>query len=286
MTNPTALKAEQASQWQAGAPVRLQRAELIEKHWGSISSELLSRARLVAGARLLDVGTGHGEPALAGARIVGPTGHVIGVDLSQDMLEAARARAADAGIENVTWVEQDAEELDLRAGTFDAAVSRNSMMFLPRPERAMRRVLEHLRPGGRFVVGVVGPEETQEQWTMTVDAIVTSLGIPPPPRGKLGEPGVYSLSSAEVLTSLLERAGYVDVRIELEELVYDFAMPEEVVTWHEINPTIVGLIAGRSEPDVRAAWRAVVKAARTRIDPDGHVRIPSQMIYAVGQRSS
>src|SRR5215470_5693623 len=239
------LKAEQAAQWQSGASVRLQRAELIEKHWGPISAELLARARVSAGQRLLDIGTGHGEPALAGARLVGPTGHVTGIDLSLEMLDAARARAATARIANVSWVAQDAEELELPPRSFDAAVSRNSLMFLPRPERAMARVLGALRPRGCFAVAVVGPEETQEQWTMTVDAIVDCLGVPPLTRGKLGEPGVYSLSSENVLRSLFEDAGYIDLRIEAKDLVYDFADPDEVVTWHEINPTIRGLLARR-----------------------------------------
>jgi SAM-dependent methyltransferase len=282
--DPAALKAEQAAQWQSRAKVRLERADLIEKHWGPISARLLIETQLSPGDRLLDVGTGHGEPALTAAQAVGPAGHVTGVDLSLEMLDAARARAAAASVKNVSWLVQDAEELDLPPGSFDVAVARNSLMFLPRPERAMDGVLECLRPGGCLGVAVVGPEESQEQWTMTVDAIVRSLGVAPLPRGKVGEPGVYSLSNADVLRSLLHRAGYADIRIEPRDLIYDFDDPTEVVTWHEINPTITGLFAGRSETDIRAAWQAVMDAAAVRADADGHVRIRSQIIYAIAYR--
>lgn len=284
LRDPAALKADQAAQWQSGAEVRLQRAELIEKHWGGISTELLARAGVSPGQRVLDIGTGHGEPALRACGIVGPRGHVTGVDLSPEMLQAAQLRAARASVDNVAWLAQDAEQLDLPASGFDAAISRNSLMFLPRPRRAFEGVLAALRPGGCFAVAVVGPEETQAQWTMTVDALVASLGIPPPPRGKVGEPGVYSLSDEGALRALFEQAGYQRVQVEAQEMVYDFSDPNEVVTWHEINPTIRGLFDGRSPDDVRSAWRAVVETARHRADPDGHVRIPSQIIYATGHR--
>ncbi len=279
-----ALKADQAAQWGSGAGVRLQRAELIEKHWGPISRELLAQAQVSLGQRLLDIGTGHGEPALTGARLVGPEGHVTGVDLSLEMLQAAQARADAAALDNVTWIARDAEELDLPPSSFDAGLSRNSLMFLPRPQRAASGVLRALRPGGCFCVAVVGPEETQEQWTMTVDAISSSLGLPTLPRGKIGEPGVYSISNATVLRTLLDDAGFVDVRVESKQLVYDFADADEVVAWHEINPTICGLFEGRSPEQVQAAWDAVIDAARRRAGADGHVRISSEILYAIGYR--
>jgi ubiquinone/menaquinone biosynthesis C-methylase UbiE len=278
------VKAAQAQQWRSRSAVRLERAELIERHWAPITRELLAQAGVSAGAHVLDVGTGHGEPALTAARVVGSRGRVVGVDLSPEMIEVAKIRAHHSVGDFVEWRVDDAERLDLTDASFDAVLCRNSLMFVPDPELAVRRMLAVLRPGGTAAVAVVGPEPTQEQWTMTVDAIVTSLGVPRPPAGAVGEPGVYSVSDAALLERLFSRAGFGAVEVTAQRLVYDFHRPQEVVEWHEINPTIMGLFEGQSQDAADAAWRAVVDAARERADVDGHVRIPSEILYARGRR--
>ncbi len=278
------LKDAQADDWRRGAEVRLARAALIERHWGAITTRLLALTAVKVGDRVLDVGTGHGEPAITAARTVGPEGRVVAVDLSPEMIAVAQQRAELEGVRGVEWVVQDAEALGFTVDTFDVAVSRNCLMFLPHPERAVSRIHDLLVPGGRFALAVVGPEPTQPQWTMTVTAIVEALGATAPPPGKVGEPGVYSLSDAKLLATLLRDAGFDHVEVRAEELVYDFSSPEEVVTWHSINPTIVGLFAGQSEGQQLKAWQAVVEAAAARADSDGHVRIPSQILYACGSR--
>jgi enediyne biosynthesis protein CalE5 len=280
-----ALKAAQAEDWRERAQVRLERASLIERQWGQITDHLLRIADVRSGDRVLDVGTGHGEPAITAARTVGPGGHVVGLDLSPEMIEVARRRAGLEGVAGVDWQVQDAERLDLAAESFDVVLSRNCLMFLPHPDRAAERFRDVLVDGGRFALAVVGPERTQPQWTMTVNAIAETLGVELPPPGEVGKPGVYSLSDESVLRRLLGDAGFADVVVETRELVYDFASPEEVVTWHSINPTIMGLFAGHSEDRRQRAWQAVVDAAAARACADGHVRIPSQILYACGARA-
>jgi SAM-dependent methyltransferase len=277
------LKQAQALDWRDRAAIRLERAGLIERHWGPLTTRLIEIVNLGAGAIALDVGTGHGEPAITMASIVGVGGRVLGIDLSPEMIEVAQHRAAIAGVQNVEWLVQDAEKLDVDAGSFDAVVARNSLMFLPEPGRAIDLIFDALRPGGRFALAVVGPENTQPQWTMTIEAIARSLQVAPP-RGEVGQPGVYSISDPDVLERLLRAPGFTAVRIERSELIYDFSSPQEVVTWHAINPTIMSMFAGQPEARVRAAWQAVVDAAASRADSDGHVRISSQILYASGTR--
>jgi ubiquinone/menaquinone biosynthesis C-methylase UbiE len=279
-----ALKSQQADEWRSRAAVRLERAELIERHWAPISERVLELAELTEGDRVLDIGTGHGEPALQAAGIVGRGGRVVGVDLSPEMIAAAEVRRDEAGLDWVEFVAQDAEALQLGDAQFDAVLARNSMMFLPHPELALRGFRDRLAGAGRVVVAVVGPEETQPQWNMTVAAIAGSLDVAPPPRGVPGQPGVYSLSDPEVLSRLLEAAGFENVEVEEGELVYDFTDPQEVVTWHSINPTIMGLFEGQPDAARERAWAAVVDTAAARADADGHVRIPSQILYARGSR--
>jgi ubiquinone/menaquinone biosynthesis C-methylase UbiE len=277
------VKVAQAAHWRDRAAIRLERADLIERHWARITARLLEIVNLRDGDRVLDIGTGHGEPAITMAAVVGGGGRVVGIDLSPEMIEVAQRRAELAGVQEVEWLVQDAEKLDVQPGSFDAAVARNSLMFLPEPERAIALIFDALRPGGRFALAVVGPEKTQPQWTMTIEAIARSLEIAPP-RGEVGQPGVYSISDRDLLERLLRGPGFTDVAIEESELVYDFTAPPEVVAWHAINPTIMSMFAGQPEGLVQAAWQAVVDAATSRADPDGHVRISSQILYASGAR--
>jgi ubiquinone/menaquinone biosynthesis C-methylase UbiE len=278
------LKSAQAEDWRERAQIRLERAVLIERHWGAITARMLALAGLKYGDRVLDVGTGHGEPALAAARVVGTEGQVVGIDLSPEMIEVARRRADLVHERGVEWIVQDAEQLDLPPETFDVALSRNSMMFLPHPDQAVHRIRDALVPDGRFVLAVVGPESTQPQWTLTVTAIADALGVAQPAPGRVGQPGVYSLSDGSVLAKLLSDAGFTGVVVEASQLVYDFSSPDEVVSWHSINPTIMNLFAGQSDENRQRAWSAVVAAAAARGDPDGHVRIASTILYAYGTR--
>lgn len=257
---------------------------MIERYWSEISETMLERVGIARGMHVLDVATGHGEPALRAAHGVGPDGRVVGTDLSPEMIEVARVRAARAGLDNVAFIAQDAERLAAGTACYDVAVSRNSLMFMPDPSAALAGMNGALRPGGSACVAVVGRPDTQPQWTLTVEALTRTLGVEPPPPGKVGEPGVYAVSDLDLLARLFSEAGFNSVDAFSRPLVYDFERPEGPVTWHEVNPTIMGLLAGHAPEAVERAWDAVVEAGRERADADGHVRIPSEVYYVVGTR--
>jgi ubiquinone/menaquinone biosynthesis C-methylase UbiE len=101
----------------------------IEGWFMPIMSRLFQLADLRPGQCVLDIGTGYGEPALSAAARVGPAGHVLGIDVSRAMLEAARRRARDHS--NVEFAEADIETLD-ESGRFDVATSSGPKMR-PRP---------------------------------------------------------------------------------------------------------------------------------------------------------
>jgi ubiquinone/menaquinone biosynthesis C-methylase UbiE len=110
----------------------------------------VEQLHLAPGGSVLEVGCGSGANFgfLVGA--VGPTGRVVGVDISPEMVAAARARVRRHGWSNVAVVEGPAEGMHL-AGTFDGLLLFAMHDVLTSPD-AIRRSLEHLRPGGRVVV--------------------------------------------------------------------------------------------------------------------------------------
>jgi SAM-dependent methyltransferase len=104
------------------------------------------------GEHVVDVGSGAGLDALIAARAVGPDGHVIGVDMTPEMLEQARAAAAAGGIANVEFRQGLAERLPVEKGWADLVISNGVINLVPNKLGAYRQVVRALRPGGRVQV--------------------------------------------------------------------------------------------------------------------------------------
>lgn len=127
-------------------------------------ARLMHCASLAPGQRVLDVACGTGLIALPAAAAVGPRGEVVGVDLSSQMVDAARRRAREMELANATFERMDAERLDLPDATFDVALCALGLMFMPDPARAVREIRRVLRPGGRMAIAVWG-ERARCAWS-------------------------------------------------------------------------------------------------------------------------
>jgi ubiquinone/menaquinone biosynthesis C-methylase UbiE len=117
-------------------------------------SDLVARLGAQPGERVLDLGTGPGEPAMTVAAQVGPTGRATGVDLSDKMVELARQAAQARNIANVEFLSMDCAELRFPDGAFDAAVSNFGFQIFTDPEKAAREAYRVLRVDGRIAVSV------------------------------------------------------------------------------------------------------------------------------------
>lgn len=102
------------------------------------------------GERVVDCGSGAGADALIAARLVGPTGQVIGVDMTPQMLAKARASAAEAGLTNVEFREGLLERLPVETGWADVVISNGVLNLVPDKPTALAEMFRVLRPGGRL----------------------------------------------------------------------------------------------------------------------------------------
>jgi len=107
---------------------------------------------LEPGETVLDLGSGAGIDALLAGHAVGPSGHVIGVDMTPEMLARARANAAEAGLAHVEFREGRLEELPVADGTVDAVTSNCVINLVPDKAAVFREIHRVLRPGGRLVI--------------------------------------------------------------------------------------------------------------------------------------
>lgn len=105
-----------------------------------------------AGARVLDIGCGAGTDLLLAARRAGPRGRAIGIDMTAEMRERARAGAHHRGLDQVEVREGDATELPLEDGCIDIVISNGVLNLVPEKERAFAEIARILRPGGRLQI--------------------------------------------------------------------------------------------------------------------------------------
>jgi len=114
-----------------------------------------SLGRLRPGERVLDLGSGAGTDSLVAAQMVGPGGTVTGIDMTPEMLAKAAAAAAEAGLDNLSFVEGEAERLPFPDGSFDVVISNGVIDLIPDKDAVFSELYRVLVPGGRIQVADV-----------------------------------------------------------------------------------------------------------------------------------
>jgi SAM-dependent methyltransferase len=123
-----------------------------------ISERLFHEAGVGPGQRVLDVGSGLGDVSMLIARLVGPSGQVVGVDNDATTIAKAKERVAKAGFQNIGFTQSDVGEIP-RGESFDSIVGRLILEFLPDPGAVVKSLVGLLRPGGILAIqdGCWGP---------------------------------------------------------------------------------------------------------------------------------
>jgi arsenite methyltransferase len=157
-------------------------------------------ANLVEGQTVLDLGSGAGFDAMIAARKVGPTGQVIGVDMTDAMLAKARANAERAGAGHVEFRKGDIEALPVEDDSVDVALSNCVLNLASDKDRAFAEVYRVLKPGGRLAVSdMAWDSEPLAEVRKDLEAIVGCIG------------GALVLDD---YVARLARAGFRDVRVD------------------------------------------------------------------------
>ena len=114
-----------------------------------------SLGRLSRGEHVLDLGCGAGTDTLVAARMVGPEGHVTGIDMTPEMLSRARGASLESGVANVEFLEGEAERLPFPNESFDVVISNGVIDLIPDKDAVFSELQRVLRPGGRIQIADV-----------------------------------------------------------------------------------------------------------------------------------
>lgn len=255
---------------------------VVERSAQTCNDRLVELAGLQPGDRVLDVGTGIGEPAVTAAHRVAPGGRVLGIDLAPAMIREGRRRIHHLGLSNVELAVGDIESLDLPPAGFDAVLSRWTLMLMEDLGSTLACLHRLLTPGGTLAVGLWGHPHRVPMVSAALGAALELLRVPPPPPEA---PGHLWARGSDVLEELARRAGFSAVRTETLNLVFDLPSPKRYAEFvYRMAGPVRVLVDSQPEPVARELFEAFADAARRFRRPDGKVRFVNETILLVGRR--
>lgn len=246
----------------------------IERQLDRYNEALLRHAAPQQGERVLDVATGAGQPALSLAPLLGVRGRVLGIDLSEAMIERARARAARERVGNVSFEVMDAERLLLADESVDLVTSRFGVQIVTDPDAMLAEARRVLRPGGRIALAVWASGERCPIMDTIIGPLVEEAE--PDETGYLPTP--YEMGGAGELVGRLQEHGFRGASEERVTRLWQFASLDAA-----LEAILKGSPLGHSlaEEDLDVQERVLAKTRanlRRFVHSDGRIEGPAEAV--------
>ncbi|MGH7233726.1 MAG: class I SAM-dependent methyltransferase [Nitrospiraceae bacterium] len=272
----------QRQDWNRVAPGWEKWDRFFDRNLTFINHRLVGDARLREGQQVLDLGSGTGYPALLAARTVGNQGRVVGLDLAEGMLAAARRKAQALGLANVTFRTADVTTLPFESDSFDAVTSRFCLMFLPDIPKAIGEIARVLKPGGYVAAAVWSTPDNNPYLRIPMDVIKQHIELPPPDPE---QPGIFRLAKPGDLRSMAERAGFHGLTDEelAGEVAFDSAR-DYVTSVMELAAPLQTLFAKLSPSQQREAEEGFERLAN-QYRKDSGIALPIVVRIVAGRKS-
>lgn len=207
-------RARMADTWERAAEGWGRQADRVRDRGMPVSNWMIEHLALQPGQRVLELAAGPGDTGFLAAELIRPGGGVlVCTDASEAMLELARGRAAEQGIDNIEFRQLQLEWIDLETAAVDAILCRWALMLCVDPDAALRECRRVLRPGGRIALAVWDRPE-RNPWTTLLSGAVAEIGAGQSPPAGGGGPGMFALSDAAGLAARLEEAGFMEPVVE------------------------------------------------------------------------
>lgn len=256
------------------------------KKWDSVNmqflkpvgEEIIQQLALKDDYIVLDVASGTGEPGLTIAEIVN-NGKVIGIDLSEGMLETAKEHAQSRQIKNYDAETGDVSKLHYPDRSFNAISCRMGFMFFPDILSTLQEMKRVLIPGGRLAASVWGPPQQNFWVTVTMGTIAQLMDLPPPPADA---PGMFRCASPGFMANQFEKAGFKNVNEH--EVGTGLKMDAETY-WEMITEVGAPIVAAMSEADTQMRKKIKHEVFRKIHEkfPEGNINLTGTAILISGE---
>ncbi|MEU0540614.1 class I SAM-dependent methyltransferase [Nocardia sp. NPDC005978] len=222
----------------------------------------------VSGERILDVGCGTGVTTVGATRIPGVR-TCVGLDISEQMVDAARERAERAG-SPATFVVGDAQTFGFEPAAYDLVMSRFGVMFFADPVAAFANLRAATRPGGKLRC-ITWRDAAENPFMTTAERAAAPL-LPDLPVREPNEPGQFGLADREIVRRILTESGWTDIDIEPFGAECSFAEADLIRYVTQMGHVGIALAGAddqtrdRVVPVVRAAFEPFVAGDEVRFD--------------------
>ena len=279
MPSADRIKEQPRKHWNVAADGWAAWLEWIERNFAPVTEWLKGAACWEPGAHILDVACGAGYPALTAAVSVRPGGRVVATDISPKMIAVAARHAHLRGVDNIDFLEMDAEHLQFPDDSFDAVTNAYGLMFCPDPLGALNEAHRVLKPGGRCALVTWDEPSKSPYFTVIVGVASTFLSLPPIDPA---DPGPFRLAAARHLESMLRTSGFSDVRVDSYPMTVECA---SVAEYCQIFADVAwkARLAALSDADAARFREAVAKAAEPFIN-GGRLHLVATSLCASGRK--
>jgi SAM-dependent methyltransferase len=271
----------QIAYWSGGGGERwagsIGRLDLEMRAIGLLAMDALAPAE---GSTVLEVGPGTGAATVELARRVGPSGQIIGVDVSIPLMEIARKNVADHGFNNVRIMHADAQQVTLDAPV-DAVFSRLGVMFFSDSTAAFANLRRNTKPGGR--IGFVSWQSlANNPWFGAAsNALNAAVGLPSP-QPDPDAPGVFALADPDRVRRYLEDAGWKNV--DVRPLVYELTLDLEQADVRLASALHWAPAEFKAAPeDVQEKATQQAREAILAFERGGALRFPQAVLVVTGE---
>jgi SAM-dependent methyltransferase len=237
-----------------------------ERNLTEVTQALLRAANPQPGERVLDVGCGCGGSSVAFAAAVGPTGHVLGADVSAPMVAVAKATA----LPQAAFVLADAAAYDFAPASFDLLVSRFGVMFFGDPAAAFANLRRAMKPGGRVAMACWRPVAENPWVRVPMGTLRAVLPTIPPPAGP-EDPGPFAFGDPARVTRILTEGGFAAPAFA--KFDFDMVFPADPAVAANVIMQMgpAGRIMREQTDEVRASALKAITDAIAPFQKDGRI---------------
>lgn len=265
--------------WEAAAAGWGRQADRTRHHGMPVSIWLVDHADPKPGQRVLELAAGPGDTGFLAAQRIGPDGLLISSDGTEGMLEVARERAREQGIENVEFKQLQLEWIDMPTADVDVILCRWGVMLTVDPSAALQECRRVLKPGGRHAMAVWDMPE-KNPWAMVPMQALISLGhaeAPPP-----GAPGMFAMCKPGQLQEMLEAAGFLDVTVDAVGITRSYSSISDMIGETLDLSRNFGVVWAELDDGRRRAVRERLQELVTPFsDESGAISFPGSTLVAV-----